>query len=99
MRRLGGVLGHLGASWEHLRAAGADFVSSWRGLGGVLGCLGSALGASWGRLGAVLERLGIVLEASWNVLGASWAVFEATLLASNIFFEACHLGNHFPIGL
>ena len=95
MRRFGGVLGHLGASWEHLRAAGADFVSSWRGLGGVLGCLGSALGASWGRLGAVLERLGIVLEASWSVLGASWAVFEATLLASNNFFRRVILETTF----
>ena len=54
--RLGGVLGQLGASWEHLRGAGADFVSSWRGLGGVLGCLGTP----WGRLGGVLGP-------SWNV--------------------------------
>ena len=42
---------------------------------------------SWGRLGGVLERLG-------GFLGC----FEATLLASKNFLEACHLGSQFSKG-
>ena len=43
---------------------GGVLEASWRGLGGLLASLGSALGASW----AILERRRGILEASWSVL-------------------------------
>ena len=74
-RRLGVVLGDLGASGGVLGRREA----SWGCLGGVLGAswghLGAVLGASWGVLRsslAVLGRLGCVLGASGGVLGESW---------------------------
>ena len=54
-RRLGDVLGGLGASWARLGA-------SWRvlgRLGGVLGRLGGVLGASLGHLGHLWGVLGV----------------------------------------
>ena len=77
-------------SWEPL---GGVLEASWRGLGGLLASLGSALGASW----AVLERRRGILEASWSVLRTSWAVFGAIVLAQNGFFEPCYLGCNFSI--
>ena len=65
--------------------------ASWRGLGGLLASLGSALGASW----AVLERRRGILEASRSVL--SEAVFKWILFAKNRFFEPCYVGCNLSI--
>ena len=66
-RRLGVVLGGLGASGEVLGRLGV----SWGRLRGVLEL-------SWGRLGGVLGHLGAVLGASWGVFGASGGVLGAS---------------------
>ena len=70
-RRLGGVLGRLGASWGRLESV---LGASWGRLGSVLGVswerLGNVLGPSWNILkclGSIFVSLGAVLEMSWKV--------------------------------
>ena len=50
---------------------GSVLEASWRGLGGLLAFLGSALGAFW----AVLERRRGILERLKDLLGCFWGDF------------------------
>ena len=67
---------------------GGGWGASWERLGAVLGGSWGRLGPSWNVLGASRRRLGM----SWGPVGPSWG---AMLLASNHFFEACHLVSVF----